>query len=219
MNICEDFRLKIIEYVEETLDPVEEKRLSEHVRTCPACQAELNRYVHLFELLDKDEVEMPDYTFFDAVKQRARQIELMPARRFTRWLKVLVPICAAVVIIVILLGRGEKSIEMSVPISTLLEDEEIAHIGLTSIINDKLVDELVAIEDYLLSEADLALEELTDEEEEYLLQILHDKYGDELDSRSDSCPIPASECVVAGCEGILYCCHLTGFTFMYGEVI
>ena len=68
--------------------------------------------------------------------------------------------------------RPEKTVRISVPTSVLLEDETIAEISLGGIIDDKLVNDLIVVEDYLPIDIDVTIPGLSDVEKAEFIEML-----------------------------------------------
>ena len=172
MRICQDFKDKIIDYIEHAMPQEERNRFEQHLNSCEHCQKEYTRVKKLYELLDKDVVSVPEQAFFDKLKISVRQREIRLRKfRVSKWVKVLIP-AFAVVMLALYVLRPEKTVEISVPTSVLLEDETIAEISLGGIIDDKLVNDLIVVEDNLPIDIDETIPELSDEEKAEFIEIL-----------------------------------------------
>lgn len=177
MNTCAEFQRKIIDYVEKQLTEQEYKRFYEHLQHCKQCQGEYIAVEKLYEILDTDEVILPEKKFFVNLRSHVKQDKLR-IRWFTvpKIIKIFVPVFAAVAIL-LLLDRPDKTVEITIPTSALLEDEEIAHLGLSGVIDDELIHELSIVERYLPFEIDETIDELTEKEQSILIKNLSKKYG------------------------------------------
>jgi len=177
MNTCEEFKNKLIDYFENQLSEQEYKKYREHLRYCRQCQKEYGAVKKLYEILDTDEVVLPEETFFDDLRLRVRR-EKMRFRSsiLQNIIKIFVPIFAAAAILLIL-SRPETTVEIAVPTSALIEDEEIASLSLSGVIDEELIKEMSIIESYLPFEIDETIDGLTNEERAELIKQLYKKCG------------------------------------------
>jgi hypothetical protein len=177
MNICEEFRDKVIDFVENQLSEQECRKYYEHMQHCRQCQREYTAGKRLFEMLDADEVVLPEEIFFDELRQRVRK-EKLRLRPFSlkNIIRVLIPVCAAAAILLIL-NRPSTTVEITVPTSALLKDEDVASLTLARVIDEELINEMSAVENYWSLDIDETIEGMTEEERTELIENLHEKYG------------------------------------------
>jgi hypothetical protein len=183
MTGCRRYRRDaIIEYLEGCLtDEVKRREFEEHLKTCRFCQKEYQGLQGLYRLLDKDGVRLPDPEIFERMKTRVRQEELILGRQpVFKALKILIPVCAAAVIVFVLFRQPARTMDVSVPISSLLEDRDVAAYALNNVVNDDLKRQFLEIEDGLPLEINDAIDELTDEERDEFIKMLYDKYGSDI---------------------------------------
>lgn len=173
MKLCEEFKDRVIDYFEQAMSQKEKQIFSGHLKDCSSCQREYNKIKKLYDLLDDDKVSVPEHISFDQIKSNIRQQEIR-LRRFKvpRFLKILVPVCALAIFVFYIL-RPEKTVDISIPASVLLEDEMIANLSLAGILNDDLIDDLILIEDNLPIDIDETIVELSDEEKSKFVDILN----------------------------------------------
>lgn len=172
MRICQEFKDKVIDYIEHAMPEQERNRFEQHLNSCKHCQQEYTRVKELYELLDKDVVPVPEQAFFDELKISVRQREIRLRKfRVSRLVKVLIP-AFAVVMLALYVLRPENTVRISVPTSVLLEDETIAEISLGGIIDDKLVNDLIVVEDDLPIDIDETIHGLSDVEKAEFIEIL-----------------------------------------------
>lgn len=177
MSICKDFKSKVLDYMENQMNEAEHMKFDEHLKQCSSCQKEYASLKILYEVLDRDEVVLPENEFFDNLKIRVRQKDITPRRSYVwKISRVLVPIAVAAAI-VLLFYQPDKTTEIAVPVAELLKDREIASYALTRIVDDVIISELTEIEDYFLLDVDEVIDELTDEEKEEFIKDLYEKYG------------------------------------------
>lgn len=178
MSTCKDFRKHLIDLVERKLSARDQKELDEHRARCASCQEEYHELERLCELLDADEVVLPEKEFFDRVRRQVRERELAVRGRTLRKIaRILVPV-AVVVAIVLLVPRHEKTVDIAVPTAVLLEDRDLAQLSLDGVVTEQLLDELSIVEDALSPGLDEMLDELTESEQEQFVDQLVALYGD-----------------------------------------
>ncbi|MGB3478899.1 MAG: zf-HC2 domain-containing protein [bacterium] len=172
MRICQEFKDKVIDYIEHAMPEQERNRFEQHLNCCEYCQKEYTRVSKLYELFDKDVVPVPEQAFFDKLKTSVRQREIRLRKfRVSRLVKVLIPAFAVVMLTLYVLRPG-KTVRISVPTSVLLEDETIAEITLGGIIDDKLINELIVVEDNLPIDINEMIPGLNDVEKAEFIEIL-----------------------------------------------
>ena len=177
MRQCRKYRDKLLDYIEQELSQKELTELKEHLKQCPECKQEYEALSNLYLLLENDEVELPAPQFFDRLKKRVRQQEFKPrSRPFWNYLKIFLPVAATSVLLLILLVPKPQSVEISVSVSDLLEDNEIACLAINGVVDEDLIDELVSIEEHLTDNLDDMLNDLTLQQETRLLKELYKKY-------------------------------------------
>ncbi|MCK4830136.1 zf-HC2 domain-containing protein [bacterium] len=175
MRICQEFKHEVIDYLEHTMSQEEHRKFEEHLNRCKHCQEEYIRVKKFYKLLDKDMIPMPEQAFFDRLKTSIRQREIR-LRKFSvpRLIKVLVP-AFAVTMLALYILRPEKTVEISIPTAVLLEDETIAEISIGGIVDNKLLNDLKIVEDYLPGDIDETIAELSDEEKSEFMRILDEE--------------------------------------------
>jgi len=177
MNICEEFKNRLIDYVENHLSEQEYKRYYEHLRCCRQCQKEYGEVKKLYKILDTDEVVLPEEAFFDDLRSRVRREKMRFRSSFLQKLmRIFVPIFAAAIILLIL-SRPETTVEIAVPTSALIADREIASLSLSGVIDEELIEQMSIVDNYLSFEMDETIDELTSEEQAVLVEQLYEKYG------------------------------------------
>jgi len=177
MNTCLKFEKKILDFIENQLTEQEFLKFNEHLRHCPHCQREYASVKRLYKIFAKDEVILPEPDFFDNLKIKIRQKILLP-RGLPIWriIKVFLPIFATAAILLILL-RPTNNVEITVSVSNLLEDSEFANIVLGGVIDDRLIDDLLIIEDYFSQNLNEIVSELSDNQQDKFIEKLCRKYG------------------------------------------
>jgi hypothetical protein len=80
---CKDIDRLLIEYHEDSLDPVERKKVHEHLAECASCRRKLQEIEHVYGLLAKDSMPLPQEGFWvDFLPQVRSRIE---GREKPRW--------------------------------------------------------------------------------------------------------------------------------------
>ncbi|OPX18266.1 hypothetical protein BXT86_02095 [candidate division WOR-3 bacterium 4484_100] len=183
MRQCRKYRDKLLDYIEQELSQKEQAELMEHLKHCPECKREYEALSNLYQMLENDEVELPAPQFFERLKERVRQQEFRPrSRPLWNYLKIFLPVAATAVLLFILLAPKPQSVEISVFVSDLLDDNEIACLAIDGVVDEDLIDELVSIEEHLTDNLDDMLNDLTLQQKTQLLKELYKKY--EFDTRT-----------------------------------
>jgi len=177
MSTCTEFKRKILDFIEGHLEEDERTIFEKHLRHCNQCHREYTSVKKLYETLSQDEVVLPSQQFFDNLKIKIKQKKIV-ARAFAikRFIRILVPACAAAVIVLLLLNRPAPTVEFAIPTSTLLEDKEIAGLSLGAIVDDELIHDMSIIEEYLAPGFEETIDELTEEEQSEFIEMLYEKY-------------------------------------------
>jgi anti-sigma factor RsiW len=177
MKTCRWIRDHIIEYFDGGLSGSVREDLLSHVSQCPQCRQEYERYARMYSLINEDEVVFPPDGVFERIKANARGGKIsVPQITLRRISRILVPTLAAAAILLIILWPRNRTVEFSVPVATLLEDEDIASIAVAAVVNEDMVRDLAAIEYYLMPETEQAIDELTVDEKIEFVDCLHNRY-------------------------------------------
>ncbi len=178
MKICERFKKNIIDFIEGRVSEDKRVLFDDHLKQCSRCHDEYVSIKRLYEVLDADEVVLPERQFFDNLSVKMRQREIVP-RWFTKrkFLRIFVPACVVAVLLVVFIPRPTETIEIAIPTSTLLEDKEIADISLEGVISDDLIDDMTVLEDYFTLGVDESISELTEEEQATFVQFVSNQYN------------------------------------------
>jgi len=173
MSLCNEFKNKIIDFFENNVSKQEYRRLSNHLEKCRSCQTEYDRIKAFYGILDQDIVPVPEQTLFDRIKPAVKQQEIrFRSYKVPRFLKILIPSCA-IALLMIFIFRPEKTVDISIPTSVLLEDETIAGMSLGGVLNDQLIEDLLLIEEDLPIDVDESITEFSDEERLQFIDILY----------------------------------------------
>lgn len=177
MKTCEEFKKRLIDYIEQQLTEHDYKRYYEHLRDCRRCQKEYGAVRQLYKILVADEIVLPEKAFFDDLRFHV-QGEKMGFRPsiLRNIVRIVVPLLAAVTILLIL-NRPEKTVEIVVPTSALIADEDVASLSLSGVIDEELIQEMAVVESYLPFDINETIDGLTSEEHAALLEQLSMKYG------------------------------------------
>lgn len=95
---------------------------------------------------------------------------------FQKLLRIFVPIFAAAIILLIL-SRPERTVEIAVPTSALIADRELASLSLSGVIDEELIEQMSIVDNYLPLQIDETIDDLTSEEQAVLVEQLYEKYG------------------------------------------
>lgn len=177
MTGCSKRREQIVDLLENHLSDSARAELLDHIKHCPECAREYKQLNNLNRIMDGDIVQYPSQDTFERMKSAARQRAVFPKSRvLRRFFKVSVPAFAVVVILFLMLQRRVDTVDMSIPVAHLLEDEEIAEIAVTGVVNADLVREIEFLEEQLYFETDEAIEELSKEQRNELVSSLRRRY-------------------------------------------
>lgn len=177
MKTCSWIRDHIIEYFDGALNGSEREDLLSHVSQCPQCRQEYMRYARLYSLINEDAVPLPPDGVLERIKANARGKEVSASQTTPRriW-RILFPALAAAAVLLVILWPRDRTVEFSVPVATLIEDEDIASIAVAGVVNEDMVRDLAAIEYYLIPEIEQAIDELTVDEKIKFVNCLHDRF-------------------------------------------
>ncbi|MGD8978774.1 MAG: zf-HC2 domain-containing protein [candidate division WOR-3 bacterium] len=178
MKDCRNRKEKLIDLLENQLSGEDRNELLEHLKHCPHCAREYSKLQKLRRVMDSDRVEYPPEDTFERMKSLARQRVLQPRRRLLgRLFKALVPAFALAVLLLFILRSRAETVNISIPVAHLLEDEEIAEIAIAGIVSNDLVTEIEVLEEQLSFDADEAIEELSMQQRSELVNSLRRKYA------------------------------------------
>lgn len=178
MKNCTRFKQQMLDCAEDKLGTRERNRLLEHIKVCATCAREYQQIRKLFSIMADDRVPLPEQSSFDRIRAAAKR---QAPRHEYETLKILsrifVPALALAAILVITLRPTKPTVEMSIPVANLLEDDEIAGFVINGIVDKPLVQEIASMEEYLSFDCDEAIEEMTREEKRLLVNSLNKKYA------------------------------------------
>jgi hypothetical protein len=179
MNRCRFSRF-VIDYTDGALDPGKKEAFARHLDACPACQRECTEYRKIIEIMDADEVPVPDSACFKGFKARIRQIT-GKKRPFRWWIvpAASVPAAAAVFVFVLIggLGKARDTVEMSIDISGFMHDADVSRLVLPKIVDKDLTAQFDELEDYFTTDIDENIGEMSDAERNEFVKKLNEKYG------------------------------------------
>ena len=175
MRTCAWVHKHIIDRIEGELTEKDIGIFNAHLKKCPGCSREYEAVHNLYKIMQRDEVPLPDDSFWDTARQRIREQYLsLPARR--AWIKKLLPITAVASVVcialVLFVHRPHQSIEMVIPVVEFLEDEDIAALILPAIVHDDVFDDFMIIEESLPFDIDETVKGMTSEEQELFIKLL-----------------------------------------------
>ena len=79
-------------------------------------------------------------------------------------------------LLLITLKPRDPTVEISIPVANLIEDEAIANIAVAGLVNSSLVEEMARMEEFLSFDNDEAIAEMSREERKTLVNFLNRKY-------------------------------------------
>jgi hypothetical protein len=179
MKKCARYQQQMIDCIEDQLTKEAHDELLEHIERCAVCAREYRQLRALYEVVDKDRVAFPAGECFEKIKMASSQRVVLPNKRFTfkQLARILVPVFAVTVIFVMLFSRRNDVIEINIPVTNLIEDEEIAEIAFAGIVDENIFDEIMDMENYLTFDNDDEIEEMTIEEKNELIDSLYQRYA------------------------------------------
>lgn len=177
MSTCKEFKGRLIDLIEQNLSPEECEKLEKHRAHCTSCQREYLELRRLYDVLDQDDVPLPTDEYFESIRTAARQ-RAIPFRSsiIRKIAQVLVP-AAVVGVLFVLMYRPEKTVEMRVPTTTLLQDRDVASLSLQGVVTEELVNDLLVVEEDVSPDIEELIDELSDQEEEKFVEYMVTKYG------------------------------------------
>jgi anti-sigma factor RsiW len=175
MKKCSWVQKRIIDRIEGELNDAEVVAFDMHIKECSLCKREYRDFRRLYESLRGEQVPLPADAFWERMQQRIRRHPIyLPVGR--QWLRKLVPVAACVltacVLVFMLVKRSPRSVEIDIPVSELLEDEDIAEIALRSMACDDLSKDIMIIEESMPFDIDEMVSEMTSEEQELFIELI-----------------------------------------------
>jgi hypothetical protein len=176
---CARVRGQKVEPLEEQPRSREREELLDHLSRCTQCTAEYEEPTRLYGLMSSDSVTLLLAEVSVGMKRNVRRA-LRPSGTISslpRLLpEILIPVLAAAALLMIILWPRNGTVEFSIPVAELIEDEDIAGFVLAGTVDEQIMRELVLIEDHLLPGYEEAIDELTREEEDELIIALQREY-------------------------------------------
>ena len=177
MKNCDDWQKMMVDLVEQELTPTQKRELVNHLGDCPVCAGEYDRLKKLYKLMDQDRIELPPREFFESMRSTVKQEAAFP-RRFPlkEIARILVPAFAAAAVLVLILKPANKVVEWSIPVSSLIEDEDVAYLAMQGIVTEDIAEDLISLEEELSFDAEEEIEGLTNQEKKELIDVLNKEY-------------------------------------------
>jgi anti-sigma factor RsiW len=171
----------MIDRVENNLTDKASTIFDAHIGDCPACQKEYNELQILYDDLHEDIVPLPDEGYWETVRQRVRE-KAVCLGTSRSWVRKLVPVAlpvfvAGCIALIVLVRRPSETLEMTVPIEEMLEDEEIAAITLQAMSFKDLIEDFTVIEESLPLDIEEACSDMTADEKEYFIELITKSNG------------------------------------------
>ena len=174
---CQKCRTLLIDFHEENLEERIASDISEHLKNCGECQKIYQEFVKVGLLLDQDKITLPLDDWFESLKRKIRQeTPDIKARYYLKWIPVPIAI-AAIIILFFLFPRRTGSVEMDIPTSYLLEDNEIAARTLKELIDADLIADLEGFEQWELENNEFIIDDMNREEKEDLIREINELYS------------------------------------------
>ncbi|MEO0122579.1 MAG: zf-HC2 domain-containing protein [candidate division WOR-3 bacterium] len=178
MKECKN-KILILEYIEGLMTPEQRLLFEEHLGGCEECRRELSEYRKLYELIDKDEIPLPENEFFKRIKENIRREKITLKRSAWKFLGILAPVFGLVIFLILFNLKKEQSIEIPVSVTNLFQDENLNSLLLERVVDDDLINQFNVIEEYLGIEPTQALMEMDQNEKEEFIKILYNKFGEQ----------------------------------------
>jgi hypothetical protein len=178
MKKCAHYTEQIIDLLENQLTNRARGELLGHIEHCAECAQEYKKLQKLNEVMNRDELTLPPEATFERIKLAARMQVAYPRRRFFRQLlKVSLPVFALTAMLLIFLRPRVETVEMSIPVANLLEDEEIAEFAIAGIVSTDILHEIDDLEEQFFIDTEEAIGEMSKEEKNELVRSLYRKYA------------------------------------------
>lgn len=176
MKSC-PFEKKVIDYIEGEMSLGEVSDFENHLTGCDRCQKEVAELKRFHQILANDEVPIPNSAFFDKLKVRIRQKEIVH-RRYPVWqlVRIFVPAAVVILMIFVLFNRPKHTVEILVPISGLLEDKDFNNLLLDKIIDERMFAHFSALEEYFIPDIEGSVSEFDAEQKSEFIKILSEKF-------------------------------------------
>uniref|UniRef100_A0A7C4TAD6 Zf-HC2 domain-containing protein n=1 Tax=candidate division WOR-3 bacterium TaxID=2052148 RepID=A0A7C4TAD6_UNCW3 len=170
------FNKRIIDYIEDLMTEQDRFAFENHLKTCKDCEKEVSQIKKIYEILDREEVPMPSREFFEGLKSQIR-IKRIPYRLpFWKIFGILAPVLGIIIFIILFNQKGERVIEIAVPISNLTLDEDLNRLLLDKIIDEKIINQFSVLEEYFAPDIEEYLENMNKDEIKDLIEIIDGRY-------------------------------------------
>ena len=178
MNVCDNCQKMLMDLIEGELTTLEKKDLLRHLDDCVSCGREYERLKRLYGLMDRDKIELPPKEFFESMKSIVKQTVTYPKKFSLKQIaKIMIPAFAVAAVLVLIFKPANNAVEWSVPISNLIEDEDVAYLAMQGIVTKEIAKDLISIEDQLSFDTEEEIEGLTIDERKELTDVLNQKYA------------------------------------------
>lgn len=177
MKDCKD-KERLIDFLEGTMSPEELTLFKKHLEECDLCRNESIELKKLYDLIDKDEVLLPEREFFEQLKENIRKKEIPLRKSIWKTFGILAPAFGLIIFLILSNIKREEFVEVSIPTALLLQDENFNNLLLDRILNDELMDQFRIIEEYIQADAEQALMEMTLDERDEFINLIMSKYKD-----------------------------------------
>ncbi len=178
MKNCKN-KKRILDYIENLMPQDERVLFEKHLNECEECRQELSGYKKLYELIDKDEISLPEKEFFERMKENIRREEIPLKKQLWKFPGVLAPVFGVIIFLILFNFKKEQSIEIPVSVTNLIQDENLNSLLLEKVVDDELMRQFNIIEEYLGIESEQTLIEMTQDEKKEFIKILYNRYGEQ----------------------------------------
>ncbi len=173
------YKIAILDYIEDLMQPEQRLMFERHLNGCEECRRELSGYRKLYELIDKDEISLPEKEFFERIKENIHKEEIPLKKPIWKFFGVLAPIFSLAILLILFNFKKEQFIEMPVHVTNLFQDENLNSLLLERIVDDELIHQFNLIEEYLGIESIQTLMEMERNEKDEFIKMLYNKYGEQ----------------------------------------
>lgn len=177
MKNCK-FKDRVIDYIEGLMDNQNIIVFENHLKECGVCREELSAMKKIYEIMNKDTISIPEKEFFEKLKNKIRQQEIIIKNPLWKILGILAPVLGVLIFVLLFNLRRERSVEIAVSISNLAQDEYLNTLLLERIVDNNTVNQFNVLEEYFTADIEQGLKELTADEKKEFIKIINEKYGE-----------------------------------------
>lgn len=179
MSRC-SYQKHAIDYAEGKLDLELKSEFELHLTQCHDCQVLYKEVVSLYNLLKQDQIIEPNTETWNYLRRSIREEARIKPRPWLRWLKLsplLIPAMAAGLLFIVMHHRSSGVIEYPVPVENIIQNHDLDLISLDNLVDDSLYQQLISLETYFEPAVNDAIEQLSNDEKESLINMVEEQYG------------------------------------------